>query len=131
MARDSRRAHALRQMRRIREIETLTAQRELAEARDKEKRMQALNFRTQMMAKDYVSKAKTSSGIELSHSLNLSGSLIELSRQAMSHLTEAEQQAERAARTIARLDHQSERLGEHIAQVEREIRSEKERREAS
>ncbi len=128
---DQRRVKTLRRVRRLREIEAMSVQRDLADARGQEQRMHELYLKTQVMARDYSLRDQVTTPAELAQSMGLANSLMTLGAQARSNAQDAAQQGHTAARELNRLEHQQTRLGERISEIERAAQDEAEKRESS
>lgn len=131
MSPDERRVKTLRRVRRLREIEAMSVQRDLAEARGQEQRMHELFLKTQLMAGEYSQRENVTTPAELAQSMGLANSLVTLGAQARSNAKDAAEQAQTAAQELNRLEHQQTRLGERIGEIERAVRDEAEKRENS
>lgn len=119
MRQNRRRVDTLRRVFRLREIEGVALQRELAEVRTQEDRMRGLQLRTQTMATEYSDCSGSVDGAEIIQRSRLASSLSALGEQTSAHVIEAVANGDRLSAKLTRLDHQKERIAERIVELEK------------
>lgn len=126
---DKRRLKALTRLKRLRAIESMTAQRELGEARQFQGKLRDLEERSAAMAREYSNRGDFTSANELTQSLGLAREMAKVSQTAQRDGNAAEHQIEQSRQKMARLDKQQERIEERIVETRNAIALQSERAE--
>gem|GEM_PF-2638335 len=121
---------ALTRLKRLRAIESMTAQRELGEIRQFQGKLRDLEERSTAMARNYSTRRSHTCANDLAQSLGLAREMAKVSKTAQRDVAGAEEQIERSRQKMARLDKQQERIEERIVETRRAIATRSEQSES-